>query len=88
MMNQANLANHQTLPDDWQRWLAENIMLGAHPQGLLDALIKNGFDAALAAAEIQRALQSPYIQGAARLKARLGKRDWVLDIYRKLLSSR
>ena len=30
------------------------------------------------------ALRSPYLRGARRLKNRLAKRDWVLDIYCKL----
>lgn len=67
--------------DDWRRWIAENILLGAPPPALHAALIDHGFNADEAALEINTALASPYIQGGARLRNRLRKRDWTLSVY-------
>ena len=67
-----------------RRWIAENLMMGCQPPSLIPALLNAGITAELAAQEINAALQSPYLQGADRLKNRILKRDWVLDIYRKL----
>jgi hypothetical protein len=47
-------------------------------------LVSSGVPADLAAAEINQAISSPYLQGAERLRNRLAKRDWVLGCYRKL----
>ncbi|NRR33458.1 cupin-like domain-containing protein [Oxalobacteraceae bacterium] len=68
--------------DDWRRWIAENLMLGNHPAGLAQILLKSGI--ADGKAEIEAALRSPYLQGARRLHNRLAKRDWVLEIPSKL----
>lgn len=67
--------------DEWRRWIAENILLGAPPPALHAALIDHGFNADEAALEINTALASPYIQGGARLRNRLRKRDWTLSVY-------
>ncbi|MFT3735793.1 MAG: cupin-like domain-containing protein [Rhodocyclaceae bacterium] len=70
--------------DDWRRWIAENLMMEIHPQGLFETLVRNGVPVPDAHAEINAALQSPYLAGAQRLKNRLLKRDWVLDNRRKM----
>lgn len=69
---------------EWRCWIAENLMLGSAPPALIPILVQAGIAERDAAAEIELALRSPYLQGAGRLKNRLAKRDWVLDIYRKL----
>lgn len=77
-----------TINDDWRRWIAENLALDAPPQGLFDILVANGVNRDEAAREVQTALASPYLQGAQkaglRVKNRLKKHDWILDIYRTL----
>jgi ribosomal protein L16 Arg81 hydroxylase len=74
--------------DDWRRWIGENIALEANPQDLFNVLLSKGVTAAEATREIQAALASPYLTGARqagqRIKNRLKKHDWVLDIYRTL----
>jgi hypothetical protein len=74
--------------DDWRRWIAENLSLDNEPQGIFNVLVSNGVNEAEAARELQLALASPYLQGARkgglRLKNRLKKHDWVLDIHRTL----
>jgi hypothetical protein len=74
--------------DDWRRWIAENLSLDAAPQSLYNVMLAQGVAAEDAAREIQLALASPYLSGAlqagGRLKNRLKKHDWVLDIHRTL----
>ena len=48
--------------------------------------MERGCPAALAAAEVGAAENSPYLAGAAVLRARLGKRDWLLNSYHRLAS--
>lgn len=74
----------QELSREWRSWIAENLMLGSHPASLMPVLQQAGIDASLAHREVALALGSPYLAGAARLSNRLAKRDWVIDIQRKL----
>ncbi len=74
----------QELSREWRSWIAENLMLGSHPSALMPVLQKAGIAEPLARREIELALQSPYLAGAVRLSNRLAKRDWVIDIQRKL----
>ncbi|MES2934383.1 MAG: cupin-like domain-containing protein [Pseudomonadota bacterium] len=84
-MNQSNIAAPAPgITNDWRRWIAENLILDSHPSGLFQVLVQNGIEQGEARYEIEAALQSPYIAGAQRLKNRLRKHDWVLDIQRKL----
>lgn len=83
-MNQTANRGPITIDDSWRTWIAENLMLGSPPAMLTQTLVAQGFAAAAAAAEVDAAFRSPYLQGAARLQRRLTKRDWVLDIFRKL----
>ena len=70
--------------DDVRRWIAENLLLGATAQTLHAAMLNEGFDAGEAALEINTALASPCLQGSARLRNRLRKRDWTLSVYGQL----
>jgi ribosomal protein L16 Arg81 hydroxylase len=76
------------IDDDWRRWIAENLSLDAEPQGLFQVMVANGVAAEDAARELQLALASPYLRGAlqasSRMKNRLKKHDWILDIHRTL----
>ncbi|WP_165252225.1 cupin-like domain-containing protein [Paludisphaera soli] len=70
--------------DEWRRWLAENLMLDQPPDGILRAMIAAGIPAAVAARELDEARRSPYVRGAALLRERLKKREWLLAAYRKV----
>ncbi|WP_144154925.1 cupin-like domain-containing protein [Paraburkholderia sp. BCC1885] len=70
--------------DDWRRWIAENLLLGAPGPALQAALVQHGFDADEATREVDAALASPYLQGGTRLRNRLRKRDWTLSVYGEL----
>ena len=74
--------------DDWRRWIGENIALEVNPQDLFNVLVSKGATPEEATREMQAALANPYLSGARqagqRIKNRLKKHDWVLDIYRTL----
>lgn len=70
--------------DEWRRWIAENLILGGSRESILAALVKSGFLPETASAEIERAAGSPYLLGSRRLANRLKKREWILEIHRRL----
>ncbi|MBI3231005.1 MAG: cupin-like domain-containing protein [Burkholderiales bacterium] len=79
-----NQVMENRIDDSWRAWIAENLMLGGLPIHLAQILQSKGFSLGNASEEIEKASRSPYLQGARRLRNRVAKRDWVLDIYRKL----
>ncbi|MGP0065354.1 MAG: cupin-like domain-containing protein [Isosphaeraceae bacterium] len=81
---QAAASPARRVDDTFRRWIAENLMVGASPQSVLETMKAGGFSPQEAAHEINLALQSPYYQASERLTNRLRKRDWVLANYRKL----
>ncbi|HVC92377.1 MAG TPA: cupin-like domain-containing protein [Pirellulales bacterium] len=70
--------------DEWRRWIAENVMLGGTVESILPTLLRQGFEAGATRREVEAAIASPYTSGARRLLNRLRKREWVLEIHRKL----
>ena len=72
------------LDAEWQRWIAENLLLGADVNAVLAALTERGCPADMAEAEVSAAVASPYLRGAAILQSRLQKRDWLLESYGRL----
>jgi hypothetical protein len=66
------------LDDQWRRWIAENFLLGTAPEAIAERLVRRGAPPALAAAEVEAAVNSPYLRGAEVLQNRLAKRDWLL----------
>jgi hypothetical protein len=81
----------ETVPPEWQRWIAENILLRKDVNLLVEAMVQNGFERDAAARAVQAALTHPYVVAAqavvvgaaAATDNRLKKRDWVLEIYRR-----
>jgi hypothetical protein len=70
--------------DSWRGWIAENLVLGGHPDHLKGVMIQAGVAEAEAVLEINAALRSPYLRSASRLHNRVAKRDWVLGIQSQL----
>ena len=70
--------------DEWRRWIAENLLLGASRDSISETMVAAGLSPSESASEIDLASRSPYIKGAERLRNRLKKRDWILAAYRKL----
>jgi Family of unknown function (DUF6065)/Cupin-like domain len=70
--------------DEWRRWIAENLLLGAPKESVVNRMIADGLPGPESAIEVDRALQSPYLKAAERMQNRLKKRDWLLGCYRKL----
>ena len=72
------------ITDEWRRWIAENLTLGAAPQGVAETMVGAGFAPQVARHEVLSALNHPYLVGAQRVRNRLAKHDWVLDNQRQL----
>ncbi|WP_229262932.1 cupin-like domain-containing protein [Duganella radicis] len=70
--------------DSWRGWIAENLILGGNPDGLVGVMVQSGIAEPSARAEMAAALRSPYLRGVARLSNRVAKRDWVLGIQSRL----
>jgi hypothetical protein len=77
-------ATMRKVDDEWRRWIAENLMVGATPEGVRNAMLAAGISREEATHELDLALASPYIKGSALLLNRLKKREWLLTTYRKL----
>ena len=69
----------QRLPDNWQQWVALNLMNGSPPEELEGILIKEGFAQALAAQSVTEAKAHPYVAAGSSLARQMKKRDWVLQ---------
>ena len=72
------------MTDAWRSWIAENLMLDCDTEAIIRTLVQNGIAPHTARAELAMTMRSPYLQGAARLKNRLAKRDWSLGIHAQL----
>jgi hypothetical protein len=70
--------------DEWRRWIAENLMLDARPDNLVDTMAARGISRQEADREVRQALNSPYLRGSELVRNRLRKRNWLLATYRKL----
>ncbi|WP_380877470.1 aspartate beta-hydroxylase [Sphingomonas sp. DBB INV C78] len=70
--------------DEWQRWIAENLLLGSAVEPIATRLAELGAPAEVIAAELSAASTSPYYQAGNTVAARLAKRDWVLDSMARL----
>lgn len=77
-------AQPQRLNDEWRRWAAENLLLGAPVEPVAQRLAEMGAPAKLIADEIEHATASPYFQAGGSVAARLVKRDWLLDSLARL----
>jgi hypothetical protein len=82
------------LEPEWRRWVAENVLLGNSPASIVDAMVKAGVSGPIAVAEVRAAVDHPYIRAASQMGRRISdgagasgakieKRDWVLECYRR-----
>lgn len=62
-------SQYLSFDDEWRGWIAENLVHGVEPGDLLFELAAQGFHLAEAQREIDKALRSPYLAPALRLKA-------------------
>lgn len=87
-MEQATAVKRVIIDEDWRHWIAENLSLDIEPKNLFRVLVAKGVTEADAEHELQLALANPYLRGARqagqRIKNRLKKHDWILEIQRKL----
>ena len=82
-MNQATM-QRASVNHEWRRWIAENLLLDTHPASLVDVLVASNVDRNEAIMEVDTAMKNPYLQGVGRLKNRLAKRNWIIDVQAKL----
>jgi hypothetical protein len=81
---------------EWQRWIAENLLLRVPLSAMIEAMAQQGFDRAAAETIIRAADAHPFLQaarsvgggaapggGASSVERKLKKRDWVLEIFRR-----
>jgi ribosomal protein L16 Arg81 hydroxylase len=71
--------NSGLVSDETRRWIAEMLLFGIPPEALSGELQRNGWLPHVAAGEVRRALDSPYLQAAHVLQQRLAKREWILS---------
>lgn len=83
-MNRHDAAPAIDVNDSWRGWIAENLILGGHPETLIGIMVQSGIVEQSARGEVDTALRSPYLRGVSRLHNRLSKRDWVLGIQSRL----
>jgi hypothetical protein len=72
------------IDDEWLRWIAENISLGGSPESIREAMIGAGISLPDIDIALRDAFASPYVRGGELLRARLAKRDWMLETLSKL----
>ena len=82
------------MDDAWRRWCAENVLLGSSEASMVQAMLNAGVDRTTAIAEVRAAANHPYVRaarqlgavrapGGGTLEAKVEKRDWVLECYRR-----
>lgn len=76
-------SNPKTRPDK-RDILARAILDGCPVSELASRFVAAGYSEAAASYEAARAVKDPLFDAAKRVSNRLGKRDWTLDIYRRL----
>ena len=72
------------LGDNWRRWIAENKLQGVGDEPLVAAMVRDGVDAAAAAAEVTAVAAHPCFKAGEKLAQRLAKLGSVLDVHRAL----
>jgi ribosomal protein L16 Arg81 hydroxylase len=77
-------ANSVAVDDGWRKWIAENLLLGGDPRALHGMMVNAGVAPFEAEQELRTAIASPYLKGLDRVRARLAKRDWVLESISKV----
>jgi hypothetical protein len=82
------------MDDSWRRWCAENVLLGKSEESMVQAMLDAGVDRNTAIAEVRAAVNHPYVRAARQLggvgapaaetfEAKIEKRNWVLECYRR-----
>ncbi|MGL6043211.1 MAG: hypothetical protein ACRC1J_04755, partial [Sandaracinobacteroides sp.] len=71
--------------DDVQRQsIAAALLAGDPAEAIIAGLLREGVALSVARAELQAAADHPYLKAATLLKARLAKRDWLLEARARL----
>jgi LPS sulfotransferase NodH len=73
-----------TIPSAWRQWVAQNRLLGAEDDAIVQVLTNNGYSRAAALAEVKKATSDPYLIGAVRTQQRLNKAVSLLNVQGQL----
>lgn len=85
ILNAYNTPPKKQIDNGGRRWIAENLLLGIHPNSIIRVMVDAaGFDKITAQNEVAIAANHPYLQAGISLNAQIKKRDWILDNYRLL----
>lgn len=88
MTNSDKSANSITqIPDDWKRWIFENIIEGTEIERIVAIMVSKGFDLEAAKAEVVKTLNSPFLESAKKYYKKLLKRhkiSTVLDEFARM----
>jgi hypothetical protein len=69
---------------EWKQWIAENILQWVDHDAIMTVLTRHGFSRECALSEVTEASMHPYVHAARSLARKLKKRDWLLEVYRRL----
>ncbi|APR82168.1 Hypothetical protein A7982_07517 [Minicystis rosea] len=72
------------LDREWQKWLGENIALGASQEELVRALCASGVNESTARDEVVAALAHPFVQAGRTVGRRYLRMEALMDLYRSL----
>lgn len=76
--------NQQVITDDWRTWIAENLLRQVDRDAIIYMLVRNGITEDAAISEVNEATRHPYVIAGRLLARKLQKRDWLLEVYRRL----
>lgn len=69
------------IPENWQRWIAENKLLGITDEVITDILVRNGMAKNSVAAELQKMAAHPYFNAFTPMMEKVRKYEALLDLY-------
>ncbi|MBK7976319.1 MAG: hypothetical protein IPK07_24630 [Deltaproteobacteria bacterium] len=72
------------LANDWQRWLADNLLRGVADEVLIKRLVERGLPEPDARAAVAAARGHPFVRAALRIAEALRRRDALLGVQAEL----
>jgi ribosomal protein L16 Arg81 hydroxylase len=72
------------LPEDWQEWVADCIMMQVETDDVLNYLVEKGVPQKDAQKALKDAQAHPYVLAGTKIARQLKRRDWLLQLYRQI----
>lgn len=76
----------QEVPNDWHQWIADCIMMEIPKETMMTYLCSSGFQQETAQHAIEKAEGHPYILAGSKIARKIKRLDWLLELYRTLMS--